>query len=78
MAATSAEVKSLPSCHLTPWRSWNVHTLPSSLGSHDSARPGAMLAVVTERAEELEALGDRPYGPRSCMWIGSSGPAGVW
>ena len=42
VAATSADVKSVPSCHLTPWRRLNVHMSPVSLGSQDSARPGAM------------------------------------
>ena len=31
---TSAAVKGLPSCHLTPWRSGKVSSLPSSLHSH--------------------------------------------
>ncbi len=57
VAATSADVKSDPSCHLTPWRRLNVHTLPSSLGLQLSARPGRDVAV-SERAQELEALRD--------------------
>src|SRR6516164_2442884 len=31
---TSAAVNGLPSCHLTPWRSGKVSSLPSSLHSH--------------------------------------------
>jgi hypothetical protein len=42
VATTSADEKSLPSCHLTPCRSLNVQTVPSVFGSQDSARPGAM------------------------------------
>ena len=34
VATTSSEVNAAPSCHLTPWRSLNVQTLPSSLGAH--------------------------------------------
>ena len=37
---TSAAVNGLPSCHLTPWRSLNVNSLPSSLHSQLSARSG--------------------------------------
>ncbi|CAB4691638.1 unannotated protein [freshwater metagenome] len=40
VATTSAEVKSLPSCHLTPLRRLKVQTLPSSFGFHDSANIG--------------------------------------
>ena len=28
---TSSAVKSLPSCHFTPWRRWNTYSRPSSL-----------------------------------------------
>ena len=52
----------MPSCHLTPWRRLNVHTVPSSLGSHDSARPGASSPSSPSVHEELEALGDEPVG----------------
>ena len=78
MAATSADVKSLPSCHFTPWRSWNVQTVPSSLGSHDSARPGASSPSSPSVVRNSKHWAISPYVPRSCMLIGSSGPAGVW
>ena len=42
VATTSADVNSLPSCHLTPERSLKVQTLLSSFGVQLSARPGAM------------------------------------
>ena len=42
VAATSADVNGEPSCQVTPWRNWNVQTSAVSLGSHDSARPGAI------------------------------------
>ena len=45
VATTSADVKSLPSCHFTPLRSLKVHSLPSALGSHDSASIGASAAL---------------------------------
>ncbi len=38
--ATSAEVKSVPSCHFTPWRSVNLMDRPSADGSHAVARRG--------------------------------------
>jgi hypothetical protein len=37
---TSAAVKGLPSCHLTPWRSLNVSSVPSSFHDHSVARSG--------------------------------------
>src|SRR5215468_6669760 len=39
---TSAAVKGLPSCHLTPWRSEKVSSLPSSAHSHLVARSGTI------------------------------------
>src|SRR5947199_8646917 len=39
---TSAAVNGLPSCHLTPWRSGKVKSLPSSLHSHLVARSGTI------------------------------------
>jgi len=43
VATTSAEVKSDPSCHFTPWRRSNVQVLPVASGVHLVARPGTML-----------------------------------
>ena len=57
VAATSADVKSVPSCHLTPLRSSKVHSLPSALGVHFSARPGAMsLSPRVVRYSKLWAM----------------------
>src|SRR5215469_11144472 len=39
---TSAAVNGLPSCHLTPWCSGKVSSLPSSLHSHLVARSGTI------------------------------------
>lgn len=44
VATTSAAVNGVPSCHFTPERSLNVHSLPSSLGDQDSASIGAIAA----------------------------------
>src|ERR1700712_3898184 len=42
---TSALVKGLPSCHLTPPRNWNVRVRPSSVNVHDVARSGTTLSI---------------------------------
>ena len=42
VATTSADVKSVPSCHFTPCRRSNVQTVLSEFGVHFRARPGAM------------------------------------
>ena len=42
VATTSAELNGVPSCHVTFWRRSKTHTLPSALGVHLRARPGAM------------------------------------
>jgi len=39
---TSALVKGLPSCHVTPSRSLKVSLVPSSLHAHSVARSGTM------------------------------------
>src|SRR6516225_11236075 len=39
---TSAAVNDLPSCHLTPWRSGKVSSLPSSFHSHLVATSGTI------------------------------------
>src|SRR5690349_21693294 len=39
---TSLAVKGLPSCHLTPWRSGKVSSLPSSLQDQPVARSGTI------------------------------------
>src|SRR5947209_16987864 len=39
---TSAAVNGLPSCHLTPWRSLNVSSVPSSLHDQLVARSGTI------------------------------------
>src|SRR6266404_7453536 len=41
---TSAAVKGFPSCHLTPWRSGKVSSVPSSLHDHPVARSGTIEA----------------------------------
>ena len=40
VATTSSAVKAMPSCHLTPWRSLNVQTVPSAFGVHLSGQAG--------------------------------------
>src|SRR5688572_2403339 len=42
---TSSAVKSVPSCHLTPWRSLNVQTVPSGEIVQDSAMSGRAVHV---------------------------------
>src|SRR4030081_737401 len=39
---TSAAVNGLPSCHLTPWRSLNVSSVPSRLDDQLGARSGTI------------------------------------
>src|SRR5215213_2651554 len=79
VATTSADVKSLPSCHLTPLRRLKVQTLPVASGVHFSASPGTMLtseplgSAVHRNSNDAAVT---PYEPRSCIPIGSSGPEG--
>ena len=42
MHLTSAAVKGLPSCHLTPWCSGKVSSVPSSLQFHSVASSGTI------------------------------------
>ena len=42
MHLTSAAVNGLPSCHLTPWRSGNVSSVPSSFHDQLVARSGTI------------------------------------
>src|SRR5215471_13981475 len=44
---TSAEVKSWPSCHSTPFRKCRVYCVPSADASHDSASWGLMLRSLS-------------------------------
>ena len=43
---TSAAVKGLPSCHLTPWRSLNVSAVPSSFQAQLSASSGRIASKL--------------------------------
>src|SRR4029077_14230901 len=43
---TSLAVNGLPSCHLTPWRSAKVSSVPSSLHDQLAARSGTMDCVL--------------------------------
>ncbi len=79
VSTTSSPVNGEPSCHFTSCRSLKVQTLLSSLGDHVSARPGPMSPVAGSRAaRNSNDWAMRPYEARSCMPIGSSGPAGRW
>src|SRR3954452_5183035 len=77
VATTSADVNGVPSCHFTPWRRLNVHTLPSAFGAHFSASIGRTSpASASTRYSKHVVTGQ--YVPRSAMATGSRGPAGVW
>ncbi len=77
VAATSAEVNSVPFCHMTPWRSWNVHTDPSSFGDHDDARPvsAEMLPSSPSPTRCSKLWLTMLYVEKSSMATGSNPPA---
>ena len=71
---TSLAVKGLPSCHLTPWRSGKVNSVPSSFHDQPVARSGitdCMLVCATSCLYMTRSL-NTPITGRSAATVDSS------
>ena len=68
LATTSSAVISFPLWNLTPFRSWNVHTVRSLFGFQLVASHGFTCSALFEKVRNSPGMPARPSVPASRSW----------